>query len=60
MAGLFFKVPFIATYRKEYIEPELKVDDLWIIFDFDAKVTYSTSTFMPFMLNVILLLGNSC
>ncbi|XP_065055473.1 transcription elongation factor SPT6-like isoform X3 [Rhopilema esculentum] len=34
-----FEVPFIATYRKEYIEPELKVDDLWTIFDFDAKWT---------------------
>lgn len=32
-----FEVPFIATYRKEYIEPELKRDDLWKIYEWDEK-----------------------
>ena len=26
-----FEVPFIANYRKEYVEPELDVHDLWTI-----------------------------
>jgi len=31
------EVPFIATYRREYFEPVLTVDDLWTIFDYDEK-----------------------
>ena len=33
-------MPFIATYRKEYIEPELKRDDLWKVYEWDEKVCF--------------------
>ena len=33
-----FEVPFIANYRKEYVEPELDVHDLWTIWQSDEKV----------------------
>ena len=32
-----FEVPFIAFYRKEYVEPELNINDLWSIFKWDEK-----------------------
>uniref|UniRef100_A0A146LTI5 Transcription elongation factor SPT6 n=1 Tax=Lygus hesperus TaxID=30085 RepID=A0A146LTI5_LYGHE len=32
-----FEVPFIAFYRKEYVLPELNVNDLWRVYKFDAK-----------------------
>lgn len=32
-----FEVPFIAFYRKEYVLPELNMNDLWKIYSFDAK-----------------------
>ena len=32
-----FEVPFIAFYRKEYIDPELNISDLWCIFQWDEK-----------------------
>jgi len=32
------EVPFIATYRREYVEPELNVHDLWKILHLDEKV----------------------
>ncbi|XP_057340460.1 transcription elongation factor SPT6-like [Microplitis mediator] len=32
-----FEVPFIAFYRKELVEPELNVNDLWKVYKFDAK-----------------------
>ncbi|CAI8018492.1 Transcription elongation factor SPT6 [Geodia barretti] len=32
-----FEVPFIANYRKEYVEPELDVHDLWTIWQSDEK-----------------------
>jgi transcription elongation factor SPT6 len=35
----FFEVPFIATYRKEYIQPDLSIEDLWKIYDWDEKVS---------------------
>jgi len=35
---LFVQVPFIANYRKEYVEPELNTDDLWKIWEYDEKV----------------------
>ncbi|CAH1399960.1 unnamed protein product [Nezara viridula] len=32
-----FEVPFIAFYRKEYVLPELNINDLWRVFKYDAK-----------------------
>ena len=32
------QVPFIAFYRKEHIDPELNITDLWKIFHWDEKV----------------------
>ncbi|XP_057294879.1 transcription elongation factor SPT6-like [Hydractinia symbiolongicarpus] len=37
-----FEVPFIAMYRKEYVEPELKKDDLWKVYEWDEKWTQFT------------------
>ena len=34
-----FEVPFIANYRKEYVEPELDIHDLWTIWQSDEKVS---------------------
>ncbi len=34
----FFQVPFIAFYRKEYVEPELNINDLWKVWQWDEKV----------------------
>ncbi|EDO33602.1 predicted protein [Nematostella vectensis] len=39
MRNQFFEVPFIANYRKEYVEPELNIDDLWKVFEWDEKWT---------------------
>lgn len=36
-----FEVPFIANYRREYVEPELDVYDLWKILRYDEKVSQS-------------------
>ena len=33
-----FEVPYIANYRREYVEPELDVHDLWKIYQWDEKV----------------------
>jgi len=33
-----FEVPFLAYYRKEYVEPELDINALWRVYHFDAKV----------------------
>jgi transcription elongation factor SPT6 len=33
----FLEVPFIASYRKEYINPDLDSDDLWKIYEMDQK-----------------------
>lgn len=33
-----FEVPFIANYRREYVEPELEAHDLWKILRLDEKV----------------------
>lgn len=33
-----FEVPFIAFYRKEYVLPELNINDLWKVYKFDEKV----------------------
>ncbi|KAK9308785.1 hypothetical protein QLX08_001384 [Tetragonisca angustula] len=32
-----FEVPFISFYRKEYVSPELNINDLWKIYKFDVK-----------------------
>ena len=34
-----FQVPFIAFYRKEYVEPELNINNLWKIYQWDEKVS---------------------
>ncbi|ENN77904.1 hypothetical protein YQE_05581, partial [Dendroctonus ponderosae] len=31
------EVPFIAFYRKEYVQPELNINDLWKVYRYDAK-----------------------
>lgn len=31
-------MPFIAFYRKEYVEPELNINDLWKVWQWDEKV----------------------
>lgn len=31
------EVPFIQFYRKEYVRPELEIDDLWTIYKWDEK-----------------------
>lgn len=36
----FFQVPFIAFYRKEYVEPELNINDLWKVWQWDEKVQF--------------------
>ncbi|XP_078741184.1 transcription elongation factor SPT6-like, partial [Lampetra fluviatilis] len=33
------EVPFIAFYRKEYVEPELSISDLWRVWHMDEKWT---------------------
>ena len=35
-----FETPFIAFYRKEYVEPELNIHDLFKIYHWDEKVGY--------------------
>lgn len=35
------QVPFIAFYRKEYVEPELNINDLWKVWQWDEKVRAS-------------------
>lgn len=37
MRNQHLEVPFIAFYRKEYIQPELKINDLWKIYKLDAR-----------------------
>ncbi|XP_015115657.1 transcription elongation factor SPT6 isoform X1 [Diachasma alloeum] len=32
-----FEVPFISFYRKEYVLPELNINDLWKVYKYDAK-----------------------
>lgn len=40
MRNQLFEVPFIAFYRKEYVEPELGINDLWKIYQWDEKVIF--------------------
>ncbi len=38
MRQQFLEVPFIAFYRKEYVQPELEnIDDLWRVYYMDEK-----------------------
>ncbi|KFU87702.1 Transcription elongation factor SPT6, partial [Chaetura pelagica] len=37
MRNQHFEVPFIAFYRKEYVEPELHINDLWRVWQWDEK-----------------------
>ena len=37
MRSSLLEVPFIATYKKEYITPDLKEDSLWTIYKWDEK-----------------------
>jgi transcription elongation factor SPT6 len=39
MRNQHLEVPFIAFYRKEYVLPELTVNDLWRVYKFDEKWT---------------------
>uniref|UniRef100_A0A8C5F9L4 SPT6 homolog, histone chaperone and transcription elongation factor n=1 Tax=Gadus morhua TaxID=8049 RepID=A0A8C5F9L4_GADMO len=39
MRNQHFEVPFIAFYRKEYVEPELNINDLWKVWHWDEKWT---------------------
>ena len=32
-----YEVPFIASYRKEYTQPDLSLEDLWRVYDLDQK-----------------------
>ncbi|XP_018496136.1 LOW QUALITY PROTEIN: transcription elongation factor SPT6-like, partial [Galendromus occidentalis] len=37
MRNSHFEVPFIAFYRKEYVQPDLTINDLWIIYKWDER-----------------------
>lgn len=39
MRNQHFEVPFIAFYRKEYVQPELTINDLWRVYKYDEKWT---------------------
>uniref|UniRef100_A0A674C8C8 Transcription elongation factor SPT6 n=1 Tax=Salmo trutta TaxID=8032 RepID=A0A674C8C8_SALTR len=39
MRNQHFEVPFIAFYRKEYVEPEFNINDLWKVWQWDEKWT---------------------
>lgn len=39
MRNQTLEVPFIAFYRKEYVQPELNINDLWKVYKYDAKVS---------------------
>ena len=38
MRNQHLEVPFIAFYKKEYVLPELNVNDLWKVYNYDGKV----------------------
>ena len=38
--SIIFDIPFIAHYRKEYWKPELRKEDLWTIYDLDARYCF--------------------
>ncbi len=37
MRNEFFEVPFISSYRKEYVQPDLTINDLWKVYEYDEK-----------------------
>lgn len=37
MRNQHLEVPFIAFYRKEYVQPDLNINDLWKVYKFDSK-----------------------
>ncbi|KAG8224517.1 hypothetical protein J437_LFUL004208 [Ladona fulva] len=37
MRNQHLEVPFIAFYRKEYVQPELNINDLWKVYKYDEK-----------------------
>ncbi|XP_071442779.1 transcription elongation factor SPT6 isoform X2 [Hetaerina americana] len=37
MRNQSLEVPFIAFYRKEYVQPELNINDLWKVYKYDEK-----------------------
>lgn len=37
MRNQLLEVPFIAFYRKEYVQPELNINDLWKVYRYDGK-----------------------
>ncbi|XP_058833149.1 transcription elongation factor SPT6 isoform X1 [Topomyia yanbarensis] len=37
MRNQHLEVPFIAFYRKEYVQPDLNINDLWKVYKYDAK-----------------------
>ena len=39
MRNELLEVPFIAFYRKEYVQPDLTINDLWRVYKFDEKWT---------------------
>ena len=39
MRNQLLEVPFIAFYRKEYVQPDLNINDLWRVYKFDEKWT---------------------
>ena len=39
MRNQHLEVPFIAFYRKEYVQPDLNINDLWRVYKFDEKWT---------------------
>ncbi len=43
MRNQLFEVPFIAFYRKEYVEPELGINDLWKIYQWDEKASHDVA-----------------
>ncbi|XP_055642141.1 transcription elongation factor SPT6 isoform X2 [Toxorhynchites rutilus septentrionalis] len=43
MRNQHLEVPFIAFYRKEYVQPDLNINDLWKVYKYDAKWCQLTS-----------------
>lgn len=48
-----FEVPFIAFYRKEYVESSLHMSDLWKVYQYDEKVSSKPILFLMFKLDTI-------
>lgn len=46
-------MPFIAFYRKEYVEPELHINDLWRVWQWDEKVRGVFSGCYPSIFNML-------